>query len=335
MSSAAAESTYLGVFLGSYMSAMFYGLTSLQVFFYFRAERTKRDDRILKLMVAVLWVMDTADSVMIAMAVYFVDISHPQDALVAPIYWAFLAAFFIESIMEGAMRSFYCHRIWKLSHHNFGLTGAAIILALVALVFSLWIPAAGIHLSPFGIRSFKSITLTFVISCVIADTLIACTMAYLLWKMNKATSRQQTSTVIHGLILYAVSTGLLTSIVAIALLITYLASASLAYSGVRLVVGKLYFNAFLANLNTRPYLRNQLSHLPGSTELESQPTSGSESHGLRFLPGRHRAVVHDTNLGTKTTHAKTMKPHLDTEVALNQNTHVVKILSNSSAEECV
>jgi len=250
-----AKTTAIAVFVSAYVSAMFYGLTSAQALSYFKSKRSKRDAKLLRSMVLILWFLDTIDSAFIGLATYHVDISDFAGILSYPIYWSFALSVLLEGITEVIVRSFYCFRIWKLSH-SWVLTALASVFNLVAGVFAIWLAAAAFVSSPTGIRGLKVVTFGFTISAVVADATIAAILVYFLWRMHHNSSYAKTISLTGTLIVYTVSTGALTSLSALIVLITYVGSDSLAYSGVRLVVAKVYVNAVLATLNQRSILRD-------------------------------------------------------------------------------
>ncbi|KAJ7431180.1 hypothetical protein B0H11DRAFT_2262271 [Mycena galericulata] len=133
------------------------------------------------------------------------------------------------------------------------------LVTIVALLFSLWFPAVSSNLTPTGVRQEKMLTYALIISSVVADAVITIFLVVLLWTMKSFPVPKITASVVYTLMVYAISTGAVTSLGALSVLLTYLESSGLAYIGVRMVIGKLYINAFLVALNQRQSLQSRFT----------------------------------------------------------------------------
>jgi len=258
--SSAAQATEIGVFTCIFFAAILYGLTSAQSLFYFRSKRAGNDKALIKIMVFMLWFLDTLDLAFSGLSLFQISIADPASVqIIGGAYWAFVVSFIIEAVVEAIVRSFYCFRIWTMSNGNWALTLLTSVLAIVAFVFSMWLPIAAAEFGLVAISKMRitiAVTYIFAISAVVADLTIAGILVHILWTIRKQSGIERTNTVIGNLITYTVSTGLLTSLAALILLITYVTSDSLVYAGVRFVVAKMYINAMLATLNERGALRD-------------------------------------------------------------------------------
>ncbi|KAI0946641.1 hypothetical protein AcW1_010055 [Taiwanofungus camphoratus] len=92
------EKTWGAGLIGLVVAVMLYGITNVQTYYY--ALNYKHDPSLTKLMVAVLWILDTAHTAIITHAVYYYVIIHFADPS-ASIVWSLPVRF--ESL-------YYCFR---------------------------------------------------------------------------------------------------------------------------------------------------------------------------------------------------------------------------------
>ncbi|KAJ7447109.1 hypothetical protein B0H11DRAFT_2248533 [Mycena galericulata] len=295
MSPSAQENTLAGIYAGGYIAAILYGLTTLQAFIYLTSARTSKDPLILRALVGALWILDTVDSVGIGASIFRIIVVDPTEGTVlsGSTYWGVSLSTGIETVMETVIRGFYCHRIWKLSHGNILATGVASAMTVIA---------AGnvqllVVLGPDAITSQAVLTYGFGATYVLADVILALTLVILLWRMNPAQVVKSTSNLVHSLVVYIVTTGVLTSLVAICVLVVYETTAGLAYAGVRMLGGKMYFNAMLGTLTLRPTM-----HAKMRQTVEEPPTGLGFGTSIRFASStqthfEHSGTNADVELG--------------------------------------
>ncbi|KAK7454102.1 hypothetical protein VKT23_011614 [Stygiomarasmius scandens] len=112
-------------------------------------------------------------------------------------------------------------------------------------------------------------------SATALDTILAIAMTLCL--LNSKSGARRTDHVINLLVFFTMNTNLLTAIFQwIELILALTLSQTQIYSIFALMVPKLYFNSFLATLNSRDFMQSKL-HESGS----NQPVSIS---GMRFGP---------------------------------------------------
>lgn len=100
----------------------------------------------------------------------------------------------------------------------------------------------------------KGLSITVNILAAVADILIAASLCYFLHRSR--TGFKKSDTMISRLILFTVSTGMLTSICAVASLISILIwGQTLIYVAFYFSLGRLYSNSVLATLNARNGIR--------------------------------------------------------------------------------
>ncbi|EIN14693.1 hypothetical protein PUNSTDRAFT_130316 [Punctularia strigosozonata HHB-11173 SS5] len=277
-------STFGAAFIGTMISTMLYGLTTLQTYIYF--SRFRKDNLNLKILVAAIWALDTVHSTLMAD-----KLNNPEVSILVNLMVSVLVqAFFAKRIFIVASPS---TRWWIVSpvmlliaaHFGFGIVTIVSAIQRKALV---------------RLREiFHFATLPFAVVTVAADVAIAGSLCVLLY--NRRTGFRRSNNVIHTLIVYAVNRCLLTSFAATAELITLdLKPDTLWFLGIDFVIGKLYANSFLATLLAREGLRQRDTGDTDGSNTISLPsfrprtfdTSGQNSGSTRTpVPGLHAPGV--------------------------------------------
>ncbi|KAK0434369.1 hypothetical protein EV421DRAFT_1840961 [Armillaria borealis] len=164
----------------------------------------------------------------------------------------------------------------SLAFLNFGQWDktAVILLELTSSTFQC--AASSIALSIFGYRhrlltvNTPEFTLSWKISASsgIAFDVIT-TMAMTLSLYRSRSGMKRSNHVITILILFTVNTNLVTTLLSIGALVTYLVLPNATiYGGITFISSKSYLNSFLAILNSREFLREKMDH-------QSQPGQSS------------------------------------------------------------
>ncbi|EIW53013.1 uncharacterized protein TRAVEDRAFT_53430 [Trametes versicolor FP-101664 SS1] len=239
--------TTLGsVFLGFACTCVLYGITSLQTWMYF--DYDFKDEPMLSRTVLFLWILDTLQVLFLAITVYrnvVVDFGN-LPALLTPT-WSLAAMVILVSNL--IVRAIFGMRIWKLSG------GHWFIPVCIVNVLSLFVLGDGIF---FAVKGLSVPTLfevhwsfyTGFSAEVVADTIITVSQCMLLVRMK--TGFERTDSLISVMMRYSINTGLLTSICAILVLITYSTQPNnFVYMAFYFVYSKLYVNSLLATLNAR------------------------------------------------------------------------------------
>ncbi|THU84091.1 hypothetical protein K435DRAFT_807004 [Dendrothele bispora CBS 962.96] len=99
-----AESTTIGIYVGTYISAMCF-LCGMNDFCSVGVIESLRAFRLL----------DTVDSAVVPVELYRIAIAKPDQVLSGNVYWAVSVSWLLEAIIEGIVRMFYCFRVWKVS----------------------------------------------------------------------------------------------------------------------------------------------------------------------------------------------------------------------------
>ncbi|KAJ7194603.1 hypothetical protein GGX14DRAFT_576302 [Mycena pura] len=119
-------------FIGVLLATIFYGITLAQAFAYFRTYTT--DPRHMKLIVALLLLLDTAQVSLVFTSIYGYAIRARGDqSALQYVSKPFLASMGVTSAVAFTVQMIYAYRVWRLSAGNAYLTASIISLAIVAL----------------------------------------------------------------------------------------------------------------------------------------------------------------------------------------------------------
>jgi hypothetical protein len=135
-----------------------------------------------------------------------------------------------------------------------------IIVALVVVVFSfgLLFTAKGAILKRFtSLHSLTWIVCVLMSTRALLDMLIAAVMCWSLFRMRTGFAR--TDSIITTLMAYSVNSGLLTNLLDVSMMISFivLSKLSLIWLAIYWVMSKCYVNSLLAMLNSRDYVRDR------------------------------------------------------------------------------
>ncbi|KAJ7265423.1 hypothetical protein B0H12DRAFT_197859 [Mycena haematopus] len=128
----AAEPLLAAHFVGVVLAAIFYGITLAQALVYYRTYMT--DPRHMKLIVALLLLLDTSQVVLTFTSIYDYTIRlRGDESALQYVSKAFSASIAVTSVVAFTVQMIYAYRIWRLSAGNVYLTTAILSLAFVAL----------------------------------------------------------------------------------------------------------------------------------------------------------------------------------------------------------
>ncbi|KAI0792365.1 hypothetical protein C8Q75DRAFT_804759 [Abortiporus biennis] len=280
------NSTLGAVMIGMLASAVGCGVTCIQAYTYF-LNTGKRDNWVLRGLIVFLWIVDGLLVLLFGHIVYFYSISNYfNPAALGSAPWTAPAFVAISNMSDTITRSIFIFRIAKLSKSKY---------STLLYIFNLGVFgfALGLAIRLHQIGSFQRIStdVSWIVYCAITqvavlDTLIAAILCAILWNMRNAlrsyvdslflgsqinpTSIYRTDTMLQTISRYSIHTGLLTSVAAIIVLITYgFMPHNFVYIGIYVNLPKLYFNALLATLNARDMPPQESS----STRFTSVPLS--------------------------------------------------------------
>ncbi|KAL0945464.1 hypothetical protein HGRIS_000953 [Hohenbuehelia grisea] len=259
------DRTIGAAFLGNVAAGIFYGITSLQTYIYFR--NAFKDGRSMKCLIFTLWILDSLHLALTTHGMYFYLVTNFTNPLVIGIpTWC--VDFTIMKRAPGHMLKdlylgVYCVKFTSLALVT-SLFDAFLQKEFGDLVATLYVTGSGIA---FATRGFIAGTFAKLMrdswllysalgSAVFADIFIACSLCILL--RSHRTGSARTDSLVNILMLYSINTGLLTSLCATASFITYaIWPRDFVFMGIYFTLSKLYLNSLLASLNARTLLRER------------------------------------------------------------------------------
>ncbi|KAH9920016.1 uncharacterized protein BXZ73DRAFT_104833 [Epithele typhae] len=271
------HNTLGAAYISSIISAIFYGITTVQTATYFR--RNSNDPAVFRILISILWVLDTLLTILVRHAVYTYTIVYFGDPIVATrLVWSTTALLFPSCVNDAIIRSLFMYRIWRLSNRNLVLLMICIVVSLIAIGFGL----------AYGIKSVQSknyvelerlewLGCAGLAALAFADTFFATVLCYLL--STRRTVNRKMDSIVRTLMIYAIGTGGLDAVCAIACLIAYVASPSTFINiAIYWILPKLLLNAVLVTFNARESLRDRMAaqsfiHLSALSSTAAAPTS--------------------------------------------------------------
>ncbi|GJE99430.1 hypothetical protein PsYK624_156920 [Phanerochaete sordida] len=238
--------------------AILYGTLNVQCYSFYHHYGLQ--SKFLISIVCLLWILCTLHLVFTEINMYFIFVSNFGNVDVSKSFWPVSASDAVTVITALVVQCWYCNRVWILSNENKTLTYIPISMIIVSFGFGAATCAEIIskHGSIDEFHAIEWVPLVTVASMSAADVYIAMALCYLLYKHRKHVL-PRTSSVLNTVMIYTVSTGLLTSAVSVSFIV-----ALLALSGTWVWVGEytlfcgLYCNSLLAWINARDYLRERL-----------------------------------------------------------------------------
>ncbi|KAH9931959.1 uncharacterized protein B0H18DRAFT_988893 [Fomitopsis serialis] len=258
------------MFVAVVVSAVFYGVTTLQTIFYYSTY--PRDALWIRVMVVFLWILDGLSLIMISYGLYTYLVIDYMDPFALEKFSRFYGAEpFSAATIAFVVHEFLVYRIWCLDNKFAPL---AVLLALLsAFSCGLSIYAAQkavVHPSLAVVLEAKSWSVILGNSLAsFIDIVITCTICLQLYRSRTGVAK--TERMLQRLTLYTITTGLIPAMICLAELISYeVAPAVLAFEVFEALVTKSYVNTFMASLNVRQSVRGK-----GLAET----TTGNTPHG--------------------------------------------------------
>jgi hypothetical protein len=251
--SAHLDSTYGAAFIGMVVAGVLHGVSCVQALYYYT---TQNDSWLTKHSVTAILIFDTVHQALITHTVYtytVTDWGNPTQLV--KIVWSLLIEVIFTAITAFIVQGFLTLRVWRLSNNNKYITGSCVMLAASGFLNTLVYVAKGLRLENLAeLDLIKGESLAVNILGAATDLLIAGTLCTI-FSLSR-TGFHRTDVLINRLILFSVNTGLLTSLCALASLISILAAPNtFIYIAFFFCLGRLYTNSLLATLNARKMLR--------------------------------------------------------------------------------
>ncbi|TFK69941.1 hypothetical protein BDN72DRAFT_896846 [Pluteus cervinus] len=289
------------LFIGMSVSAVLFGAACVQTFIYATSSRGQEDKWFLKTIVYLVFVrstllLDTAHHVGVTMGMYrFFVTSYANIALLndtSPSSGAFydLVGTACSAVLVFITQLFFAWRLWAFSFTipdrlKWALATVAVSGAFLTFGSAIAIDHLTFANARIGTSAFTSLGTVGpawkmnLIGAITCDIVI--TFGMVLNLCRSRTSVRRTNQCLSSLVVLTLNTGLITVILAIVALISFytLAPNVLLYIAIELTLPRCYVNSFLATLNSRDSLREQLK--PNNSILitiESETKVRPDSH---------------------------------------------------------
>ncbi|KAJ3560709.1 hypothetical protein NP233_g10661 [Leucocoprinus birnbaumii] len=269
------------------------GVLTVQVYAYY--QDFPEDSRAIKILVAVLWIIDLIDLILISYPIYYYLVTSWGNVeglarQVVPLSITFYPIAF--SILFSQL--FLLYRIWIFSQRNLWVVGPVFLCSLAA--FSL-IAVLG-ALAPTRPRYVQGMV-AMVVVVALTDLLIAVLLCYFIRKRSEGTRNMRvTSTLVNQVIMYTVATGAFTSALIIACLIAFFFSSTFIAICLHFLSGRSYANAVLVNLNARRKFRETLDSMEPSFAKSAE--IGNSSSVIQRMPRLGNLSVLERTSGAPT-----------------------------------
>jgi len=252
------DNTFGALLVGFAASCCLFGIVIAQVSSYF--SRYPADKLTYKLLVAMILVCELADQVLIGHIAYFyiiVNFTNVFALVEGSVTWSFILQETFGAIVGSLVTCCYALRVWRFSGKNVFITGFLIVMSLAhlgcALVFTIQAFQLATVSSVVQLKRIGTISLAIGAA---TDVITALSLCYFLRKLR--TGQKQSDSLVANLMIYAVGTGGVTSIVSITCLILFnLMPSNLIFIAVYFVLSKFYAVSFMATLNTRRTVRGR------------------------------------------------------------------------------
>ncbi|KAG7440404.1 uncharacterized protein BT62DRAFT_975955 [Guyanagaster necrorhizus] len=252
------HTTMGALMIGTILAAVLWGVSCMQTYEYFSMYR-KTDDPRLKVMVVVVFLLDTVQQVFVTHTLYEYLVVHYYDpANLGVVEWSLLAQVAPSGLIALLVQSFFTYRVFILSRKNIPIT-----LFLGSLVFAEFGVTIAYFVRGWSVKLVAEIpskltNLSRSMNAVGAAGDICITISLISLLQRSKSGFRRTDAMMNQLILFSLNSGLLTSICAITSLILVLVCPdTFLYITFYILLGRLYTNSLLATLNARFKIRGQ------------------------------------------------------------------------------
>ncbi|KAH9902381.1 hypothetical protein C8Q73DRAFT_927 [Cubamyces lactineus] len=261
------EDTFGAFLIGTLFGVMLYGMIVHQVYQYFRAYYDgERWNRVLVCMITALETMHVITCGHVCY--YYLVLKYDNPEALTRGAWSINLLSVLSGLIIFLSQSYFARRVYLIGVSYRPIVAIASVLLIGELGFFLAAtvqadPRYGIHLLAYNCVhcSLNAVLSKWLISvgaamALIADGLFTCILVTVL--RRNITGMKRMDTIVDILIMYAVSTGLLTGIVnLLSFVFSLLTPGNLIYTTFGIVCTKLYANSLLAALNARKYLADR------------------------------------------------------------------------------
>ncbi|KAH8984326.1 hypothetical protein EDB92DRAFT_1492430 [Lactarius akahatsu] len=294
------RNTYGCSFIGLIIGVMLFGITALQTWIYYW-RYGNRDPKALKLFIAIIFLLDALHTSLCIYSIYwYLVLNFGNVEILGHNVWSMKVQINVNGLVDYMVQLYYARRVH--------IVGGSIIIPIIIVIFGTTTFALGFLFTTraTALRSHHisliPVTCIGMGSSVVADILIAGSMCWFLY--HKRTGFAKTDSMILTLMTYSIQSGLLTSVLACAMLISFSMAPSAKYSDIFFwPMSKVYANSLLAMLNSRDYVRERSSAADNAFGLSSirveQRSEGDKSRRPAVSVTVHRSATTDFPQGKR------------------------------------
>jgi len=303
------DSTMGAALLGVIFAMALWGAGCIQAFYYF--DRYREDPSWMKIMVTTVIMFSTAHQALICHAIYTYLVTwYGHVSFLSTVVNTLTVSIPFSGCIIFIIQLFFIWRVWRLSKQNIALTAflALQATAAFALLIVYTVKFAQLPSLPAASTIQKwAISLNAIgASC---DISIAAALVWYLYQSQSQSTAAEPENIVNRIITFSVNTGVITSICALASLVTLATMPhNLVYTVFFFCVSKLFINSLLATLNARKGVKGgsvdgtdviNMSNLsPRDTE-----TGGANSSSGQRSKAHEVAINITTQTETRTTRA--------------------------------
>jgi len=293
--------TFGATFIGLIFSTTLFGLTLAQTWIYFWRFGSK-DPKGLKIFIALIAVLETFHTILTAYMVYwYIVLNFGNVENLGYSMWASDVQANISMVYTSAIHFYYARRIYIVSKSIIFpaiIVGSVVSGNILAIVSAA--KQAGIAQVSKRFQSTAWLSEVGMCIAVLMDITIAAIMSRSLYR--KKTGFARTDSIIMTLMAYTVNTGLVSSMLGIAMFVSFrVASSSLVWLAFFWAVAKFYVNSLLAMLNSREYVRGwsnldntDNAYNPSSIRIDARSgANGPKSREIGVSVTVHRSTALD------------------------------------------
>lgn len=248
------DNTFGAFLIGVVVSAMLYGVTCVQTWYYF--SRYFSDPWHIKLLVGAIFLSDSIHQALITHTVYtYLVTDFDNIGNLEKIVWSLSIEVLFNGFTGFMVQSFLTMRVYQLSRKNVIATASVLSLVIAEFVIVIIYVAKAVKLTTFvQVPQIKSLSMCVNAVAAAGDILITVFLCTFLHQSR--TGFHQSDTLINKLMLFSINTGLLTSVCAVMSLVSIIVwPDTFIYIAFYFCLGRLYCNSLLATLNVRKSIR--------------------------------------------------------------------------------
>lgn len=252
------DKTLGALLVGFAVACVLWGVLNTQIIMYFT--QFKSDRPMYKLLVILIWILDTVGQTFVGHLVYYYIITNfaaPFVLLRGTVTWSFILQLTLGAIVGAIVKTCFALRVWRFSENNKWITGIILLLTYgqLSLAILYTVKAFGLP-GIFAVSQLRVLGTIALSVSVLTDIVIAGALCYFLRKLR--TGFERSDSLVYSLCRYAINTGVVTSAVSISTLVLYNVEAhSFIFVATYFALNKMYAISLMATLNTRRIVRGR------------------------------------------------------------------------------